>query len=145
MTDLPSHPSAEPQPRLLYCRCAYAQVVPNEVKDEVLAGLTESCEAFEAVPDLCEMAARRDPQLQQLASGGGTLRIAACWPRAVRGLFTQAGASLPQEGVTIHNMRTDSAIDVLAGMQAAGNPPSGSAHTHASEEPPPTSPRGETP
>ena len=38
----PSHK----QPRLLYCRCAYAQVIPADVKDAVLAGLTESGEAF---------------------------------------------------------------------------------------------------
>ena len=40
---------------------------------------------FEAVPDLCEMSARRDPRLAELASAG-SLRIAACFPRAVRGL-----------------------------------------------------------
>ena len=130
MTNLPSNASDDSQPRLLYCRCAYAQVVPEDVKEEVLAGLADSGRAFEAVPDLCEMAARRDPQLQQLASEGGPLRIAACWPRAVRGLFSQAGADLPKEGVTIHNMRTDSAADVLAGMQSAL---------------PPSSPSGDTP
>lgn len=137
MSDTPTDTS-EPsgQPRLLYCRCAYAQVVPDDVKDEVLAGLAASGEAFEAVPDLCEMAARRDPQLQQLATAAGPLRIAACWPRAVRGLFTQAGAPLPKEGVTIHNMRTDQADAVLAGMHGA----SGSAPSEPSE---PTS--GETP
>ena len=114
----PSHK----QPRLLYCRCAYAQVIPADVKDAVLAGLTESGEAFEAVPDLCEMAARRDPQLAQLAAETSPLKIAACWPRAVRGLFTQAGATLPKTGVTVHNMRTDSAEDLLAGMQTADQP-----------------------
>lgn len=113
---LPSH--QDQPPRLLYCRCAYAQVVPENVKNEVLAGLTEAGEAFEAVPDLCEMAARRDPQLAELAAAEGPLRIAACWPRAVRGLFTQAGAALPKEGVSIHNMRTDAADTVLAGMRS---------------------------
>lgn len=137
MSDTPTD-QREPsgQPRLLYCRCAYAQVVPEDVKNEVLAGLAASGEAFEAVPDLCEMAARRDPQLQQLASAPGPLRIAACWPRAVRGLFTQAGATLPKDGVTIHNMRTDQADAVLAGMHGAG----GSAPSEPGE---PTS--GETP
>lgn len=115
MTSQTSNP-----PRLLYCRCAYAQVVPEDVKNEVLTGLAEEGAAFEAVPDLCEMAARRDPQLAELAAGG-PLRIAACWPRAVRGLFTQAGASLPKEGVSIHNMRTDTSATVLAGMRGCGD------------------------
>ena len=103
-------------PRILYCRCAYAQVVPAEVKDAVLAGLAKSETPFEAVPDLCEMAARRDPHLKVLADSSGGLRIAACWPRAVRGLFALADAPLPAEGVEILNMRTDAAETVLAGL-----------------------------
>jgi len=118
MSSAATPPNHQPQPpRLLYCRCAYAQVVPENVKNDVLAGLAEAGEAFEAVPDLCEMAARRDPQLAELAAAEGPLRIAACWPRAVRGLFMQAGAALPTEGVSIHNMRTDDADAVLAGMR----------------------------
>ncbi len=118
--------------RLLYCRCAYAQVVPVEVKDAVLAGLSEADHGFETVPDLCEMAARRDPHLAELARGAGPLRIAACWPRAVRGLFALADAPLAAEGVEILNMRTLAAEAVLAGMRgeaaataaAAAAPPS---------------------
>ena len=105
--------------RVLYCRCAYAQVVPPAVKDAVLAGLADAGRGFEMVPDLCEMAARRDPHLAELANGPGPLRIAACWPRAVQGLFVLADAPLPQQGVEILNMRTDTAEAVLAGMLAA--------------------------
>lgn len=111
--------SASPSPRILYCRCAYAQVVPDAVKDAVLAGLAAAGGAFEAVPDLCEMAARRDPHLRALADGPGGLRIAACWPRAVRGLFALADAPLPEQGVEVCNMRTDTADAVLAGLLAA--------------------------
>jgi len=102
--------------RILYCRCAYAQVVPQEVKDHVLAGLAASEVAFESVPDLCELAARRDPSLVELARQAGPLRIAACWPRAVRGLFALADAPLPDDGVTILNMRTDTAGQVIEGL-----------------------------
>jgi len=114
--------SASAPPRILYCRCAYAQVVPSEVKDAVLDGLAATGAAFEAVPDLCEMAARRDPHLQVLAETAGGLRIAACWPRAVRGLFALADAPLPAEGVEVLNMRTDSAEAVLAGLRSADHP-----------------------
>jgi hypothetical protein len=48
-------------PRILYCHCAYAQVVPKEVKEAVLRRLSESGVAFEAVADLCELSARQDP------------------------------------------------------------------------------------
>lgn len=109
-------------PRILYCRCAYAQVVPEEVKDAVLDGLAATGVSFEAVPDLCEMAARRDPHLHSLARAAGGLKIAACWPRAVRGLFALADASLPEEGVEVFNMRTDTAEAVLAGLRKAADP-----------------------
>ena len=105
--------------RILYCRCAYAQVVPPAVKDAVLAGLADAGRGFEMVPDLCEMAARRDPHLAELARGTGPLRIAACWPRAVQGLFVLADAPLPKQGVEILNMRTDAAEVVLTGVLAA--------------------------
>jgi len=113
--------------RILYCRCAYAQVVPPAVKDAVLDGLAAADRGFEMVPDLCEMAARRDPHLVELARGGGTLRIAACWPRAVQGLFTLADAPLPKQGVEILNMRTDSAEAVLTGALAPAEPAAGDA------------------
>ena len=105
-------------PGILYCRCAFAQVVPADVKDAVLTGLAASDRGFEAVADLCEMAARRDPHLAALARGGA-LRIAACWPRAVRGLFELADVPLPQAGVEILNMRTEQAATVLDGLLAA--------------------------
>src|SRR3954470_4797850 len=95
-------------PRILYCHCQYAQVVPKEVKEAVLRGLCESGVAFEAVADLCEMAARRDPSLKRLA-GEGTVKIAACFPRAVKGLFHQAGADLSQDAAEVLNMRVQPA------------------------------------
>jgi len=120
--------------RILYCRCAYAQVVPAAVKDAVLDGLAAADRGFEMVPDLCEMAARRDPHLAELARGTGPLRIAACWPRAVQGLFTLADAPLPQQGVEILNMRTDAAEAVLAVALAPPAPPGGQpAGRHANE------------
>lgn len=98
-------------PRILYCHCQYAQVVPKEVKDAVLRRLCESGVAFEAVADLCEMSARRDPALARLASSGA-VKIAACFPRAVKGLFHQSGADLPLDGAEVLNMRVLSAEEV---------------------------------
>lgn len=108
-------------PTILYCRCAYAQVVPQGVKDAVLQKLCESGASFETVSDLCEMAAHRDPRLKAIASCG-RLRIAACYPRAVHGLFQQAGAPLPNEGVEILNMRAQTADEVAAALlETTGN------------------------
>ena len=108
----------QPVPSILYCHCQYAQVVPKDVKDAVLRRLCESGVAFEAVADLCEMAARRDPALQRLA-GSGTIKIAACFPRAVKGLFHQCGADLPADRTEVLNMRTQSADEVVTALLAA--------------------------
>jgi hypothetical protein len=69
--------------------------VPTGVKNEVLQQLCAADTSFETVSDLCEMAAHRDPRLQAIASCG-KLRIAACYPRAVKGLFQQAGFPCPR-------------------------------------------------
>lgn len=103
--------------RILYCHCAYAKVVPPETKLAVLNGLTNAGAAFEAVPDLCEMAARSDPRLRDLAAGG-PLRIAACYPRAVKWLFASAGVNMGERTDVIFNMRTESAERVLEGVLA---------------------------
>ncbi len=110
--------------RLLYCHCAYAQAVPKIIKQDVLRALTDSGVDFDAVADLCEMSARKDPALATLASDGD-LRIAACYPRAVTWLFSAAGAPLPAAGVTVLNMRTQTAADVVAGMMSVEPPSAG--------------------
>ena len=78
-------------PRILFCNCTYAQIIPKEVKQTVLKKLCESNLAFDAVADLCEMSARHDPALKRL-SETGVVKIAACYPRAVKWLFAAANA-----------------------------------------------------
>jgi|SRR5690349_4123461 len=107
--------------RIVYCHCAFAQVVPAEVKQEVLRQLSESGAAFDAVADLCEMSARRDPGLKQLAAEGA-VKIAACFPRAVRGLFIAADAPLAAE-VEIRNMRTETAEQVVGALLTVNGQP----------------------
>jgi len=103
------------RPRILYCHCQYAQVVPPEVKEAVLRKLCGSSVAFDAVADLCELSARQDPSLQRLAEGGA-VKIAACFPRAVKWLFHTAKADLPLDGAEVLNMRLQSAEEVTAAL-----------------------------
>jgi hypothetical protein len=100
--------------RILYCHCAYAQVVPAETKAAVLDQLSAAGVSFEAVPDLCEMSARRDPGLAQIASVDGAT-IVACYPRAVRWLFSAAGSALP-DGVRVLNMRIAPVPEILSAL-----------------------------
>ncbi len=97
--------------RILYCHCAYAKIISPGVKDAVLAELARSGEPFEAVADLCELSARRDPSLARLAEPNAEVRIAACFPRSVKWLFKAAGAPLAEgesaPPVEICNMREE--------------------------------------
>lgn len=99
-------------PPILYCHCAYAKVLAPEVKHEVLQRLIESSVPFEAVADLCQLSAAKDPALEQLGGEPG-LRIAACYPRAVRGLLAAAGVALNDNGITILNMREQTADAIV--------------------------------
>ncbi|MCD6051529.1 MAG: hypothetical protein K0Q55_2938 [Verrucomicrobia bacterium] len=114
-------------PQILYCHCNYAQVVPKEVKEAVLRKLCESGVPFEAVADLCEMSARRDPALQRLTQGNA-IKIAACYPRAVKWLFAAANAPLPLDRTEVVNMRAETADNVVASllsMELKPNVPTG--------------------
>jgi hypothetical protein len=113
--------------RILYCHCAYAKVVPDDVKNDVLRLLAESGVAFDAVADLCELSAKRDPALNQLVEGvgpGNELRIAACYPRAVKWLFNAAKVPWP-EGLEVVNMRVEQAepiVQILLNGRPADQP-----------------------
>ena len=102
------------QPRILFCHCNYARVVPDDVKQGVLDGLCQSGRAFEAVADLCEMSARRDPALKRLAAGEEPVKIAACYPRAVKWLFGSCQAGLPTDRTEVVNLRELSPADATA-------------------------------
>ena len=109
-------------PRIVYCHCAYAQVVPKLVKEEVLRRLVDSGVAFDAVADLCEMSAKQDPMLKELTEAGD-VKIAACYPRAVKWLFNAADAPLPEQGVDVINMRTETADRVIYAVLGEGFAP----------------------
>jgi hypothetical protein len=117
-------------PRILFCHCNYARVVPDEVKNSVLEGLCASGQAFEAVADLCEMAARRDPSLKRLATGETPVKIAACYPRAVKWIFGGCQAPLNAEKTEVINMREltaeDAATSVLSKTLTPNLPADGS-------------------
>jgi hypothetical protein len=108
----------------LYCHCAHAQVVPAATKNAVLAALSAAGGKFEAVGDLCEMSARKDPALARIAAQPG-LRIVACHRRAVSWLMHAAGTALPEQ-VPVLNMRElppAAIITALAGDPAPGASP----------------------
>jgi Pyruvate/2-oxoacid:ferredoxin oxidoreductase delta subunit len=109
-------------PYIVYCRCAFSKEVPAEVKDDVLAALADSDVAFQAVPDLCELAARRDPALARWAARED-LRVVACHSRAVQWLFHAGGAELTDAEHQVLDMRTQSADQIVASLLGPGGSP----------------------
>ena len=103
--------------RILYCHCSNTGLVPAKAKAAALKALAEAGLEFEAVPDLCELAAKRDPALARLAKGG-PLRIIACYPRTIRWLFAAAGSPLAEKGIEILNLRADGAKKIVAKLGA---------------------------
>lgn len=109
-------------PGLLYCNCTYAQIIDPVVKAAVLRQLCDSGHSFEAVADLCEMSARKDPALKRLAAGAG-VKIAACYPRAVKWLFASAGAPLDVAYTEVLNMRDCTPPNIIERLLATGVQP----------------------
>jgi len=103
---------------IIFCQCAYSDVIPRQLKQQVLRALKERDLAFELVPDLCHLAARRASVLKNWAKAD-SLKIIACYPRAVRCLFDAAGAPLPKTHVEILNMRSDTAERIITSLPAA--------------------------
>lgn len=101
-------------PSILFCQCANAAIVPEASRDAVLEQLRRSGVAFLSTPDLCELSARHDPVLHEFAQVGA-VRIAACYPRAVRGLFAAAGATLSAQA-QVFNLRVETPESVCAGL-----------------------------
>lgn len=88
-------------------------MIPEATKNSVLESLCQSGLNFECVADLCEMSARKDSRLKDFMEGGGTMKVAACYPRAVKWLFHHAGAPLPEDdSIQILNMRETGADEI---------------------------------
>lgn len=102
---------------VLFCHCAYSQVISESIKQQVLEGLREAGCAFSEVADLCELAARRDSLFQQLGETQN-LKIIACYPRTMKWLFDASGSTMPPD-TEIFNMRTDLPENILRKINSA--------------------------
>ena len=98
---------------VLICRCEFAGLIPRSKMEVICASLNAAKIPFVEVPDLCAMAAAKDPRLQDFARS--STRIVACYPRAVQALFKFGGASL--ETTRVLNLRAGSAQEVLSALE----------------------------
>lgn len=103
--------------RIVYCHCRYTNVLPKDVKAEVLSRLAASGKPFEAVADLCELSARRDEGLKRLLADEGRVVVAACFPRVVLELFRQGDAPVGRADLTILNMRAQGSDEICEALE----------------------------
>ncbi len=108
------------QELILFCNCVHYDVIPQVVRERILHSLSRSGVRFEAVADLCGLAADRDPRLQTWAQSP-SLTVVACFPRAIRWLFHAAGVPLREEQTRFFNMRTQSAEEITAELTDDGS------------------------
>ena len=106
-------------PTILYCNCSHKKLVPEKKMAAIRELLALVDAKITAVPDLCELAAKRDKRLKTLAATPG-LTVIACYPRTIRWLFDWAGTPL-RDDARIINIRTQSIEGIrkqLAGGKA---------------------------
>jgi NAD-dependent dihydropyrimidine dehydrogenase PreA subunit len=106
-----------PPSLVVYCHCANTDLVPDEKRRRALQALAGAGVRVEAVPDLCGLAARRDPRLVAWF-GGGPVLVVACYPRTIRWLLQYAGVS-PLAHLTFVNLRNEPAEAVQAALPRA--------------------------
>ncbi|MBF0198350.1 MAG: hypothetical protein HQL32_11595 [Planctomycetes bacterium] len=104
------------QEKIVYCHCAYANIINEETKRELLAGLAEKGISFEMIPDLCEAAAKKDPSLKK-SLANGPVCLFACYDRAVKWLSHMAELPNPGQNLRVLNMRENSADILLAQLE----------------------------
>jgi NAD-dependent dihydropyrimidine dehydrogenase PreA subunit len=106
--------------RVLFCNCAYADIIKPSARRRILEALTASGADVTAVADLCEAAEQQDP-VPAACFDGNPLTVIACYPRAVKWLAHFAGWKFEESQVRVFNMRTESPESILAKL--TGNAP----------------------
>ncbi len=108
---------------ILCCDCANTAIISEETKRDIRQGLQTCGREVVCVPDLCDLAANRDPLLARIA-GADSPTVIACYPRAVRWLFHWAGAPLDADRVHLLNMRVLSGREILTAIMQTTQPDS---------------------
>jgi Pyruvate/2-oxoacid:ferredoxin oxidoreductase delta subunit len=115
---------------LLYCHCAFGDLVPEAKRRHLMEALSASGRSFKAVDDLCRLVATGDRDLQEWM-GQQELTVVACYPRAVRGLLMAAGIRLDGRTLNVFNLREQTIEEILAAL-----PPPGVVGERLTVEPP---------
>lgn len=86
---------------VVVCQCKNAGLVSTDVMDEAMEILQKTSAQVYCVDDMCALSARKDPLFEQWAQDDD-VTVLACFPRAVKALFTHAGVKFPESAHTIN-------------------------------------------
>ncbi len=101
--------------KVIFCNCGYSNIIDSNLKAQVLNALDPAALDFEAVQDLCGMAAGKNPKLKCWAQAE-SINIVACYSRAVKWLFNAADAPLDPDKTQFHNMRTCTPEEIILSL-----------------------------
>jgi Pyruvate/2-oxoacid:ferredoxin oxidoreductase delta subunit len=101
--------------KIVFCQCKYARVIPKETKEKVQQSLQASEAEVTYVEDLCDLSIHEPEKLREL-KGDQNIDIVACYPRAVKGIFHNAGIELNSSN-PVHNMRTEKAEAIISELK----------------------------
>jgi NAD-dependent dihydropyrimidine dehydrogenase PreA subunit len=106
---------------VLFCHCAYRGLIAPAARQQLLGRIRAAGIPVTEVPDLCDLAARRDPLLQA-AMAHDHVTVAACRPRAVHWLLNAGGVDVCAEAVTFVDLRNADAEPPALNLTAAPPP-----------------------
>jgi Pyruvate/2-oxoacid:ferredoxin oxidoreductase delta subunit len=105
---------------VIFCQCKNAEIISPQVRETIESWFVQNQVAHVCVDDLCRLAAEKDPRMQEWAAEANPVVI-ACYPRAVRWLFTMAGANL-KDNAQILNQRVLSAQEISEQLKSRSLP-----------------------
>lgn len=97
---------------IIYCHCGYSNIIDEQTKRCVLDALSASGVSFEAVTDLCGLAAKRDKRFKQWA-GLDSIKVVACFARTIKWLFHFADAPINENALRVFNMRSQGPREIV--------------------------------
>lgn len=97
---------------ILYCQCAGNEVLNSKDREKISDFLTEAGLEFIEVADFCEQVAARSPLVAELKKVP-SLTVVACYPRALKWLFSAAGIDIENKKITYFNLREQNAETVI--------------------------------
>jgi len=107
----------ENAPLILLCRCSRGELSLTHAQERMARALEAAQLPFQAVDDLCGLAARKDPVLREVLASH-PVSVLACHSRAVKWLLRAGGADANR--TTLFNSRQEAAEPIVARLVENG-------------------------